>query len=234
MNSDLVSVLLLSLVAMANPTLLAAVTAMLLLPRPRRPMLGYLLGAYTTSLAAGLLIVFSLHGSSAENTSKHKISPIEDILIGILNLTIAYVLATGRAAQLQKRRQRHHRAKHAAANAKTPWSERMLAKGSARLTFVVGALLSFPGLAYLDALDHIVKLDTGTVPSVLLVLYFCVMQQILLELPLLGYTFAPERTRATVTSFKAWLTRSGRRATVIGLTAIGLLLLSRGLYGLTS
>jgi hypothetical protein len=101
MNSDLVSVLLLSLVAMANPTLLAAVTALLLLPRPRRPMLGYLLGAYTTSIAAGLLIVFSLHGSSAENTSKHKISPIEDILIGILNLTIAYVLATGRAAQLQ-------------------------------------------------------------------------------------------------------------------------------------
>jgi len=232
--NDLVSVLLLSLVAMANPTLLAAVTAMLLLPSPKRPMLGYLFGAYTTSIAAGLLIVFSLHGSSAENTSKHKISPIEDIVIGILNLAIAYAVATGRDARLQRRHQRRKETKRAAATTKTPWSQRMLAQGSARLTLVVGALLSFPGLAYLDALDHIVKLNAGTVPSILLVLYFCVMQQILLELPLLGYTFAPERTRATVTGFKAWLTRSGRRAAVIGLAAIGLLLLGRGLYGLTS
>jgi hypothetical protein len=234
MNSSLVSVFLLSLVAMANPTLLAAVTAMLLLPSPKRLMLGYLLGAYTTSITAGLLIVFSLHGSSAESTSKHKISPIEDILIGILNLVIAYVLATGRDARLQRRRQRRKDAKQAAAKTKTPWSERMLSKGSARVTFVVGALLSFPGLSYLAALDHIVKLNPGTVPTTLLVLYFCLMQQVLIELPLLGYVFAPDRTRAAVTGFKAWLTRSGRRTAVTGLTAIGLLLLGRGLYGLIS
>jgi hypothetical protein len=234
MNSDLISVLLLSLVAMANPTLLAAVTALLLLPNPKRPMLGYLLGAYTTSIAAGLLIVFFVHGSSAENTSKHKISPIEDILVGTLNLTIAYVLATGRDARLRHHHQRPTEATPAAPNTNTTWSERMLANGSPRLTFAVGALLSFPGLAYLDALDHIVKLNVATLPSTLLVLYFCVMQQILLELPLLGYTFAPDRTRATVTTFKAWLARRGRRAAVIGLTAIGLLLLGRGLYGLKS
>jgi len=42
---------------------------------------------------------------------------------------------------------------------------------------------------------------------VVLVVFFCVMQQLLLELPLLGYLFAPERTQATVT-------RSG-----LGLTA---------------
>ena len=110
----------------------------------------------------------------------------------------------------------------------------MLSKGSARVTFVVGALLSFPGLSYLAALDHIVKLNPGTVPTTLLVLYFCLMQQVLIELPLLGYVFAPDRTRAAVTGFKAWLTRSGRRTAVTGLTAIGLLLLGRGLYGLIS
>jgi Sap, sulfolipid-1-addressing protein len=195
-------------------------------------MLGHLLGAYTTSITAGLLIVFSLHRSNAENTSKHKISPIEDIIIGVLNLAVAFLLATGLDAGLRRRRQRRQQAKQASATIKTPWSERMLAKGSAKLTFLVGTLLSFPGLAYLDALDHIVKLNDGTAPSMLLVLYFCVMQQILLELPRLGYTFAPKRTRATVTGFKAWFTRSGRHATVIGLTAIGLVLLGRGLYGL--
>lgn len=53
MNSDLANVFLLSLVAMANPTLLAATTAMLLLPNPKKLMLGYLLGAYTTSITLG-------------------------------------------------------------------------------------------------------------------------------------------------------------------------------------
>ena len=37
------------------------------------------------------------------------------------------------------------------------------------MTFVVGAVLSFPGVSYLDALDHIHKLNPGTVPTVLLV-----------------------------------------------------------------
>lgn len=45
---------------MFNPTLLAAVTMMLLLPNPKRLMPGYLLGAYTTSITLGLVIVFSL------------------------------------------------------------------------------------------------------------------------------------------------------------------------------
>ena len=43
----------LALVAMFNPTLLAAVTVMMLLPNPKRLMLGYLLGAYLTSITSG-------------------------------------------------------------------------------------------------------------------------------------------------------------------------------------
>ena len=58
--SDLASIFLLSLLAMFNPTLLAAVTVMMLLPNTKKLMLGYLLGAYVTSITLGLLIVFSL------------------------------------------------------------------------------------------------------------------------------------------------------------------------------
>ena len=59
-SSDLVDIFLLSLLAMFNPTLLAAVTIMMLMPNPKRLMLGYLLGAYTTSIACGCVIVFAL------------------------------------------------------------------------------------------------------------------------------------------------------------------------------
>jgi hypothetical protein len=78
-SSDLVDIFLLSLVAMFNPTLLAAVTIMMLMPHPKRLMLGYLLGAYTTSIACWCVIVFALGGSSSETSSaKHTISPAID------------------------------------------------------------------------------------------------------------------------------------------------------------
>jgi hypothetical protein len=64
--SNLLAIFLLSLAAMFNPSLLAAVTVMLLMPNPKRLMAGYLLGAYVTSITLGLLIVSSLHGSSTE------------------------------------------------------------------------------------------------------------------------------------------------------------------------
>ena len=139
MNGDLTSVFLLSLLAMFNPTLLAAVTVMMLLPNPKKLMLGYLLGAYTTSITLGLLIVFSLNGSSSVETAKNTLSPSEDIVVGLLALLVAFVLGTGRDAGLQERRRRRKEAKEASGEAKESWPERMLGRGSARVTFAVGS-----------------------------------------------------------------------------------------------
>jgi Sap, sulfolipid-1-addressing protein len=236
MSSNLLDIFLLSLVAVANPSLLAATTVMLLLPNPKRLMFGYLLGAYMTSITLGLLIVFSLHGSSTESTSKHTVSPAEDIVVGLLAVTIAFVLGSGRDQPLQERRQQKKEAKlKAKEEAGKPTESlplRMLGKGDPRITFVVGALLSFPGVSYLDALDHIHKLGPGTVATVLLVVYFCLMQQILLELPLLGYVFAPKWTQDAVARFKDWMGRKGRTAVVIGSGVIGALLILRGVITL--
>jgi hypothetical protein len=236
MDNQLVDIFLLSLSAMFNPSLIAALTVMLLLPSPKRLMLGYLLGAYLTSITLGLIIVFSLNGSSATSTSKHTISPLEDIAVGVLLLAIAFVLRTGRDQPFQERRRKKKdaklKARERAGKPTVSLPMRMLGKGDPRVTFVVGAVLSFPGVSYLTALDKMAKLDPGTVPTVLLVVGFCLVQQLLLEAPLLGYVFAPARTQGTVTRFKAWMGRSGRPAAVIGAGALGLLLIGRALITL--
>jgi hypothetical protein len=236
MNSQLVDIFLLSLVSMFNPSLLAAVTVMLLLPRPKRLMVGYLLGAYTTSITLGLVIVFTLNGSSTESTSKHTIGPVEDIVVGLLAVVIAFVLATGRDRPFEERRRGKKEAKlKAKQEAGKPTESlplRMLGKGDPKVTFVVGALLSFPGVSFLDALDHIHKLNPGNVATVLLVVGFCLMQQILLEVPLLGYVFAPESTADKVARFKDWMGRKGRTAAVIGAAGIGVFLIVRGVITL--
>jgi hypothetical protein len=226
--SDLGSIFFLSLLAMFTPTLLAAVTIMMLLPNPKRLMLGYLLGAYATSITLGLLIVFSLHGSASVETA-HTMGPIEDIVVGLLALLVAYALGSGRDARLQERRRRRREAREGKGE---PFPERMLGRGSPRITFVVGMLLTFPGVSYLAALDRMAELDAGVPATVLLVVVFCLIQQLLLELPLLGYVFAPEWTKDAVARFRAWLGRNGRRAGVALAAAIGALLVLRGVIGL--
>ena len=229
---DIFSIFLLSLLAMFNPTLLAAVTIMMLLPNPKRLMLGYLLGAYLTSISLGLLIVFSLHGSASVETSKQTLGPGADIVIGLLALLVAFVLSTDRDARLRERRRRRQEAKQAGGGPKESWPERMIGRGSARLTFVAGILLTLPGVSYLTALDRMAKLDASVAATAALVVVFCLIQQLLLEVPLLGYAFAPEKTQDRVTRFRAWLSRNGRRAGVALAAAVGALLVLRGVITL--
>jgi hypothetical protein len=232
--SDLIHIFGLALAAMLNPTLLAAVTVMLLLPNPKRLMLGYLLGAYTTSITIGLVIVFALHDSSAVSTGKRTVGPGEDIVVGALLLLVALVLKTGRDRALRERKERRKQVKleKSGKEEKEPLPLRLLGRGSPRITFVVGLLLSFPGVSYLVALGRIDGLDYSAAPTALLVICFCLIQQALLEVPLIGYALAPQRTQRGVDGFRAWLARNGRHAGIIGATAIGAILVARGVAGM--
>ena len=89
-------VILLSLTASFNPTLVAATTVMLLLDNPAKLMLGYLFGAYVTSITLGLVIVFSASNSSTTNTTENTLSPTVDIALGAIALVGAWVVWSGR------------------------------------------------------------------------------------------------------------------------------------------
>jgi hypothetical protein len=229
MSSDLTAVWGLAATAMLNPSLVAATTAMLFLPGSQSLMLGYLLGAYTTSIGVGLVLVFSLQGSSFASASKHTISPTENIALGAILLAVAFVLATGRDEPVRARRRSRKEAKARAGKEKEPWSQRMLGRGSVSIAFVVGALLSFPGVSYLAALSRIAGADLGTLSTVLLVIGFCIAQLLVLEVVLLGSTLAPERTQRGLESARAWVGRRGRRVVVVVAVGLGVVLVLRGI-----
>jgi Sap-like sulfolipid-1-addressing protein len=231
MTSDLWVVLGLALISMLNPSLVAATTVMLLLPQPKALMLGYLLGAYTTAITVGLVIVFKLQGSSFADGAKRTISPAESIALGAILVVIALVLQTGRDEPVRERRQRRKEAKAKEHGDREPWTQRMLGRGSITIAFAVGAVLSFPGVSYLTALARIAKVDPGTVPTVLLVVGFVLVQLIPLEVPLIGYAVAPERTEHAIGSFRAWLRRRGRRVAIVIACALGVILIVRGVTG---
>ena len=224
-------VILLSLTASLNPTLVAATTVMLLLDKPARLMGGYLLGAYMTSITLGLVIVFSLSNSSASNTTENTISPAVDIALGAIALAAAFVLYTGRA---ERRRERRRERKANEPDKGPPRWQRELSKGSARTTFVVGALLTLPGASYLAGLDQIHKLKYSTTATVLLVIGFNLVMLWLLEVPLAAFLVAPSWTPRAIDRARSWVSRHAHVFAVRGFTALGALLIIKGVIGLVT
>jgi hypothetical protein len=223
-------ILLFSLTAMLNPTLLAVATVMLLLPNPRRLMGGYLAGAMLVSISLGLVVVFALEDSVA-STGKNTVNPAADFTLGGLLLLIALVLATDRDARLRERRRRRQES-----NANKPparW-QRALAGGSPRVAFCVGIALTLPGASYLAALTTLDKENYATVPTILVIVLINVIMLGIIEAALLGFIFAPDWTPRTIDRGKAWFGRHSRRVLIAGTGGLGTLLILRGVITLLS
>ena len=223
-------VILLSLAASLNPTLVAATTVMLLLDKPARLMLGYLLGAYLTSITLGLVIVFSASNSSTTNTTQNTLSPAVDIALGVIALVAAWVVQSGRQERYKERRQARKAAKP---DKQSPRWQRELSKGSPRTTFLVGMLLTLPGASYLAGLDQIHKLNYSTTVTVLLVIGFNLVMLWLLEVPLVSFLIAPDWTPRAIQRAKLWISRHSHTFAVRGLTLFGVLMIIKGIIGLT-
>ena len=219
-----------SLTAALNPTLLAATTLMLVLPSPRKLLLGYLCGAMLTSVTIGCALVFTVGAhTSGTSTAKHTLNPIWDITVGALILTCCFLVGTGRdrrRRELVERRKERKAAKKA--DKKPPRWQRALSGGSARTTFVVGCLLTLPGASYLAGLDLIAKQDLSWPLTVLTIIAFNIVMLMLLEIPLIGYTVSPDKTATTIERVKTTLNEHGGRILLIILTIAGVALVLRG------
>jgi hypothetical protein len=223
-------VLLFSVTAMANPTLIAVSTVMLLLPSPKKLMLGYLIGALAISITLGIVIVFAERDAGLVKAGKHSINPAIDLTVAAILLLIALVVGTNRDVPVRERRQRRKEEK--AKPKEPPRWQRTLNKGDWKLTIVVGAVLTLPGASYLAALTHVAKLNYGNTETVLLVLLVNLIMLALLEVPLVCFVVAPDWTPDAIDRAKAWLRRDGRRIVVIGCAAIGSLLVLRAVITL--
>jgi Sap, sulfolipid-1-addressing protein len=141
---------------------------------------------------------------------------------------VGWVVRSGRVAEAKEHRRERKEAKHGPAEHKESLPERLLGKGSMRITFAVGAVLSLPGASYLVALDKIAKLDWPTATTALAVIVFCLIEQLLLELPLIGFWAAPDWTERAVVRFREWISANASRAGGGVALVLGCLLIIRG------
>jgi Sap, sulfolipid-1-addressing protein len=204
----------LAFVSALNPALVAATTIMLLLPRPQRLMLGYWFGAMLTSVTLGVVIVFTLEGSGFEQSSKNTVHPAIALTLAGLLLLVVLVLATGRDKPFEERRRTRKEQKE------SPRWQRWMQKGDPKITFVIGVLLSFPGASYLVALDTLSKLHYSTLATVLVVIGFCLVELVVLEILLVAFMFAPGQTPVAIDRAKAWAGARWRTIAIWGVAVI--------------
>jgi Sap, sulfolipid-1-addressing protein len=220
-----VNVLVLALASAVSPTILAVVIVVLHRANPRRLLLAYLIGGMLASVAVGIAIVSSLNELNVVSGSSPVADPLLDFTVGALALLVAYVLATDRDARYAERR----REKRASRPTRDPWSERVLSRGNAPIAFAVGVILNLPGAFYLVALKDIAKSLDGFGNQVLAIVVFNLIMFTLAEVPLLGYSFAPQETQRRVEALNAWMGRHARQIVVAIATTIGLYLIARGI-----
>ena len=213
------------------PTLLAVVILILTQPNPRRLLAAYLAGALLTSLSIGLVVIRGLNSGHVLNgSSGRSVNPAVDLAVGLLLLALLYALLTGRDRRFVERRERKKAER--AASSKRPWSDRVLARQSILLTFLVGVALNLPGALYLVALKEIAASDQGTAKDLVQLVTYNVIMFAWAEIPLVGYGIAPERTEALIKRIHEWLGSHTQQIALTLCAAAAAYLTIRGAAGL--
>lgn len=216
------------------PTLLTMVLLIITRPNPRPMLFAFAAGGFITSITAGCIIVFALGGTVDQND--HTIGPAVNFAMAGVLLLLLWILITDRDRALRERRQRKKEEKAAAEpedDGRDPWTRRLMARDSLWLAFLVGLVLNVPGALYLVALKDIAAADLSTARAVLNIVLYNVIMFVMLEVPLLGFVFSPERTKLEIERFNSWLAAHTRQIAMWLCGGIAVYLIARGIADLS-
>lgn len=183
-------------------------------PRPRLQLAAFLAGGFLMGLSVGAVVLFAL--SPRLPAAAQFTLPKVQIAIGVLALAAAATVAATRG------------------RARTPplWLTRRRGGQSLWVAGGAGLGIALPSVDYLAALAVIAAAGVSPATQFSALLLFNVGAFAMVEIPLLAYLVAPERTRVAMTRLAQWL-RARRRREVAGLLAtVGVVLIAVGLLGM--
>lgn len=208
-----ITLLVMAVAVSLEPFRIGMSVLMLNRPRPLLQLSAFLCGGFLMGLTVGAVVLFLLE---SRLESAHFTLPRVQIAIGVLALLVAAFLAltTGRP--------------------RTPpaWLSRLLDGQSLWVAGAAGLGIALPSVDYLAALAVIGTADISSTTRLAALLIFNVVAFALVEIPLLAYLVAPDRTRARLSALNDWLRARGRRGVAALVAVVGVVLLTVGLAGL--
>jgi hypothetical protein len=220
-----IPLLLMAVAVSLEPFRVGMTVLMISRPHPSRQLLALLAGGFAMGLAVGSIVLFLLRPAlgSAEFTL-----PMVQIAVGALllvnaGLVVAGVWGRGREAASQV----ESRFGPLAARAR-----RVITGPSLWTAGIAGLGIALPSVDYLAALALIVASGAATSVQLGALVLFNVVAFALVEIPLLCYLVAPDRTRGAMSALYEWLRAQGRRGVGALFAVVGCVLLGAGLAGL--
>jgi hypothetical protein len=200
-----------ALMAALYPPALLVIAYLLAGPRPVRSSLAFLAGAAAITVAVGVALVLFLHGTGIDDSSKHRsVPPAIDVILGAALLVLAAVMA--------RRPRRPEQADPKQRKQRSMWG-----------LVAFGAALYVPSVFYLTALHEISQSDTGGLAVALSLLLIAVIVLLFVEVPIILYLRAPDRTGRLLDRWNDWLSRNVRSIIVVAAAVIGIYLLASGI-----
>ena len=212
-----ITILVMAVAVSLEPFRIGMTVLMLNRPRPMLQLLVFLCGGYAMGMTVGLVVLFVFRRRPLE--SAYFTLPKVQILIGALALLVAAALAvrSGRVAAPAKLSTR---------------VQGLLSRHSLWVSGLAGMGIALPSVDYLAALAVILASGAAAMAQVGALLMFNVVAFSLVQIPLVAYLLAPDKTRASMGALNDWI-RSRRRAEVATLLAgVGCVLLAVGLTNL--
>jgi hypothetical protein len=214
-----ITLLMMAVAVSLEPFRIGMTVLMLNRPRPILQLLAFLGGGFTMGTTVGLVVLFAVR--PALLGSAHFTLPKVQIVIGVLALLVAAFLASGLQLPRSENPGRMSAWARRLANGSSPW-----------VAAVAGLGIALPSIDYLAALAVILASGTAAMTQVAALVAFNVVAFALVEIPLVVYLVAPDRTRAAMDALHDWLRSRRRRHVALLLAGIGAVLVVVGSVGL--
>ncbi len=221
-----ITVLLMAIAVSLEPFRIGMTVLMINRPRPLLQLLAFLTGGFAMGIAVGVVVLFILRPALG---SAHFTLPRVQIVVGAVLLVNAALVASGVGGKRGE-------GSAGIAEGRFGWlamRTRQLLNGRSLWTAGVAGLgIALPSVDYLAVLALIVASGAAAAVQLGALLMFNLVAFGFVEIPLISYLVAPDRTRATLSALNDWLRTRRRRAVTVLLAAIGCVLLGAGLAGL--
>lgn len=208
-----ITLLVMAVAVSLEPFRLGMAVLMLNRPRPLLQLAAFLSGGFLMGLSVGAVVLFVVESRLPQ--SAHFTLPKVQIAIGLAALAAAVIVATTKG------------------RTRTPpeWLTRLLGGQSLWVAGGAGLGIALPSVDYLAALAIIAAAAATPATQFSALLMFNIVAFALVEIPLLAYLVAPERTAAAMTRLHVWIRTRPRRGVAGVLAVVGAVLVTVGLLG---
>lgn len=211
-------------------------------PNPLRQLLVFLCGGFTMGIGVGLMVLLVLQSTPLAPPGTLSVAGVQ-IAVGFAVLLFAAGFAAAGTVRARARQPAIALAGNSAglsAGADTPangrtapgWTRRVLAGDSLWVAWVSGLLTALPSANYLGAMAVILAAGVDRPAQALALVLFNVVAFTLVEIPLVSYLVAPQRTLVLMTAIHGWLSARPRREIAALIAVSGCVVLILGLLRL--